>query len=64
VIAKLDHLVSPILFEKKFMGGEMGFQPLVRPHRSLSFVTIVVCDLSYQKMQLTIVILVSVCHKM
>jgi hypothetical protein len=53
-----------LLFEKKSMGGEMSFRPLVRPHRSLPFVTIVVCDLSCQKMKLTIVILISVCHKM
>ena len=34
------------LVMKKSMGGEMSFQPLVRPHHYLPFVTIVICDLS------------------
>ena len=42
-------VVVVVVIEKKSMGGEMSFRPLVRPHHSLPFVTIVVCDLSCQK---------------
>ena len=44
-----DRIAFSYFIEKKSMGGEMSFRPLVRPHRSLPFVTIVVCDLSCQK---------------
>jgi hypothetical protein len=39
-----------LIFEKKSMGGEMSFRPLVRPRHSLPFVTIVILNLVCHKM--------------